>query len=54
MAKQIGEVEDGEVCENCGCRDAVGTFDLDDVETPLCGACSAYATADGKVVPYNG
>ncbi|WDS52004.1 hypothetical protein SEA_PEPPERWOOD_251 [Streptomyces phage Pepperwood] len=42
--------EDDELCEGCFARTAIGTFNLDDVETPLCGSCSVYRNADNTRV----
>lgn len=42
--------EDDETCEGCFARTAIGTFNVDDVETPLCGSCSVYRNADNTMV----
>lgn len=39
-----------DLCEVCNCRDAVGVFPVEDVETPLCEHCSVYRDTDGNVV----
>ena len=39
--RRTASVDDGELCELCQIREAVATFDVADVETPLCGICSA-------------
>ncbi|ASR76435.1 hypothetical protein SEA_TRIBUTE_247 [Streptomyces phage Tribute] len=41
---------DDELCEGCFARKAVGTFNLDDVETPLCPHCATYRNADNTMV----
>lgn len=43
-----------DLCEVCHAVPAVGTFDLDDVETPLCVLCCVYRNADNSVVIPNG
>ncbi|ASR77272.1 hypothetical protein FDI36_gp052 [Streptomyces phage NootNoot] len=42
--------EENEDCEGCFARRAIGTFNLNDVETPLCGHCSVYRNADNTEV----
>lgn len=41
-------------CEGCNAGEAIGTFDLDDVETPLCASCCVYRKDDGSVILPNG
>lgn len=45
---------DDEICEGCFARKAVGTFNVDDVETPLCPHCSVYRNEDNTRVVLPG
>lgn len=31
-----------DLCEGCFARDSIGTFDVGDIETPLCAGCSTF------------
>jgi hypothetical protein len=42
--------EDNELCGICFARLAIGTFNVDDVEYPLCSCCSVYRNADNTQV----
>lgn len=41
---------DNEDCEGCFARRAIGTFNVYDVEIPLCGHCSVYRNVDNTMV----
>lgn len=42
-------------CEICFARKAIGTFNVDDVETPVCAYDSTQRSADGTqvVIPFS-
>ncbi|MFJ9029112.1 hypothetical protein ACIRQP_11420 [Streptomyces sp. NPDC102274] len=48
LFRSLQEID--ETCEVCFARRAIGTFNVQDVETPLCGGCSAYRNSDNSEI----
>jgi hypothetical protein len=52
---ELFEDDSDELCEICFARKAIGTFNVDDTETPVCAHCSTLRNHDGTqvVIPYS-
>lgn len=45
--------ENSETCELCNCREAYGTFNVEDVETWVCDYCAVNAiVVDGRIIMH--